>query len=603
MKKLIVPFLSILLVLMMLAGCAQAPAAPATEAPAAPAEPAAPEAPAQPEAPTAPEAPVVKDAVFYGGWPYNTVPTGHFNMFVVNAIELKYFRELHQLPLATYLKATDVYEPMLATSWEIDQANNTFKMLLREDAKWHSGEAFTSKDVWTTFNIYRLLGNPVWNYIDGVEMVSDYEVLFAVKNPTPLILRYVLRKPMVDYKTYGEYADKVQALVDAGKDATSTEWQTLATEFSTFRPEYVNATGPYYLDPANVTESSIQLLLNENSFLKDTVQFGKVVVYNGDVAALTPLVLNGEVDFLTHQFPASSLDTFEGMGFKIMQVAGVDGLAIYFNQTVAPLDIKEVRQALAYVIDRNRVGELALPGVTRGTQHITGLGDAMAEQWFDTSKMIAYPVDLAKAAELFTAAGLTQKDGQWYLADGKQFTLSLQCPSAWSDGSTAATEIASQLTAFGIKTTFEGIDSTMRSQNLDEGNFEMAMSFFGTGQPHPMFAYETPLLVTNLRATKGLSFPMVQETTRFGTVDLEAEITASTAGWDVEAQKAAVEKIAATVNETLPYLPIYTKYSKYVSSDGMRTTWGADESIYLNSAGDDSFVVIQILNGDLKPIN
>lgn len=29
-------------------------------------------------------------SVFAGGWPYSTVPTGHFNMFVSNAIELKY---------------------------------------------------------------------------------------------------------------------------------------------------------------------------------------------------------------------------------------------------------------------------------------------------------------------------------------------------------------------------------------------------------------------------------------------------------------------------------------------------------------------------------
>lgn len=599
MKKLVVTFLSALLVFTMLAACAQAPTPTVLETQ-APADKT--QAPVETKALAETKAPVVKDAVFAGGWPYNTPPTGHFNMFVANAIELKYFRELHQLPLATYLKATDVYVPLLAASWEIDQANNTFKVTLRDDAKWRSGENFTSKDVWTTFTIYRLLGNPVWSYIDSVQAVSDYEVLFTVKTPTPLILRYVLRKPMVDYKTYGEFADKVQALVDSGKDATTTEWQTLSTEFSAFRPEYVNATGPYYLDPANVTESSIELLLNENSFLADTVNFGKVVVYNGDVAALTPLVLNGEVDFLTHQFPASSMDTFAGMGYTVMQVDGVDGLAIYFNEAVAPLAIKEVRQAIAYVVDRNRVGELALPGVTRGTQYITGLGDAMAEQWLDTSKLTVYSVDQKKAAELLTSVGMTNKDGQWYLKDGKQFTLSLQCPSAWSDGSTAATEIASQLSAFGIKTTFEGIDSTMRQTNLDEGKFEMAMSFFGTGQPHPMFAYETPLLITNLRAKKGLSYPMVQETARFGTVNLEDEIVASTAGWDIEAQKAAVEKIAATVNETLPYLPIYTKFSKYVSSEGLRTTWGADKSIYKNSAGDDSFVVIQILNGDLKPI-
>lgn len=599
MKKLIVTFLSALVALTLLAGCAQAPntTVPETQAPGGETQ-----APVETEATVETEAPVVKDAVFVGGWPYNTVPTGHFNMFVVNAIELKYFRELHQLPLATYLKATDVYEPLLASNWEIDQANNTFKVTLRDDVKWRSGENFTSKDVWTTFMIYRLLGNPVWSYVDSVEAVSDYEVLFTVKTPTPLILRYVLRKPMVDYKTYGEFADWVQILVDTDKDSTSTEWQTLSTQFITFRPEYVNATGPYYLDPANVTESSVELLLNENSFLADTVNFGKVVVYNGDVAALTPLVLNGEVDFLTHQFPAATMDTFADMGYTIMQVDGVDGLAIYFNEAVAPLAIKEVRQAIAYVIDRDRVGELALPGVTRGTQYITGLGDGMAEQWLDTTLLIDYSVDLEKAAELLTSVGMTNKDGQWYLEDGKQFTISLQCPSDWSDGSTAATEIASQLSAFGIKTTFEGIDSTMRQTNLDEGTYEMALSFFGTGQTHPMFAYETPLLVTNLRATKGLSYPMVQETVRFGTVNLEDEIVASTAGWDLEGQKAAVEKIAATVNETLPYLPIYTKYSKYVSSQGLRTIWGADESIYKNSAGDDSFVVIQILNGDLKPI-
>ena len=27
-----------------------------------------------------------KDAVFVGGWPYSTVPTGNFNMFISNAI-------------------------------------------------------------------------------------------------------------------------------------------------------------------------------------------------------------------------------------------------------------------------------------------------------------------------------------------------------------------------------------------------------------------------------------------------------------------------------------------------------------------------------------
>ncbi len=543
---------------------------------------------------------VNKDAVFAGGWPYSTVPTGHYNMFVSNAIELKYFRELHQLALATYTAATDTYTPLLAESWEVSEDNTTFTVNLRSDVVWLNGDAFTSKDVWTTYMIYKLVGNPVWSYITGIDCSDPTKAVFQVGTPTSLLQRYTLRKPIVDFATYGEYATKVQEMMDAGVSTDSEEWLALVNDFNMYRPEFVNATGPYYLDPANVTESHVELLKNEKSFLADTVNFSKVIVYNGDIPDLTPLVLSGEIDFLTHQFPAASLETFEAVGYSTLQVAGVDGIALYFNESVKPLDSKEVRQAIAYVVDRERVGELALPGVSRGTKYISGLGDNMTEAWVDTSKLIDYSVNTEKAAELLTSVGMTQNNGQWIKEDGTPFTISLQCPSTWADGTVACTEIANQLTAFGIKTVVDGIDGTMRQSNINEGNYEVCVSFFGTGQSHPMFAFENPLLVSNVNCAKGLSYPMVQETEACGTVDLEAAIAASTAGWDTEAQREAVAQIVYTVNETIPYLPLYTKYSKYVSSDGLRTDWGENTDLYKNSAGDDNFVVIKILTGELK---
>lgn len=537
-------------------------------------------------------------AAFVGGWPYSTMPTGHFNMFSANAIELKFYRELHQLPLATYVASEDAYEPMLAESWEISEDGTEFRVKLREDVSWRTEESFTSKDVWTTFMIYRLVGNPVWNYVSDMEIVSDNEIVFFVKKPTTLILRYVLRKPMVDYLTYGEYADKVQTLLDEGKTEDSEEWTELANDFNLYRPDCVNATGPYYLDKANISESNIELLKNEKSFLADTVQFDKVIVYNGDVADLTPLVMNGEVDFLTHQFPVSTMATFEQMGYETLQVPGVDGMAVYFNEAVKPLDRKEVRQALAYVIDRNQVGELALPEVSRGTKYVSGLGDSLTEEWVDVSKLIDYSADETKAEELLQKAGLSKNSsGQWMREDGTVFTLSLQCPMTWADASTAASEIAQQLTAFGIKTTVEGIDESMRQSKINEGDYQMAMSFFGSGQPHPMFSYETPLVMSG----KGLSYEMVQDTDSCGQVDLNVLLTEATSGWEEESQRDAVEKLVLTVNETVPYLPVYTKWSKYITSNGMRTDWGTDDSVYKNSAGDDNFAVIKILNGELKP--
>lgn len=544
------------------------------------------------------------EAIFAGGWPYSTPPTGHFNMFISGAIELKFWREIQQLPLATYVAQTDTYDPLLATSWEVSEDEKTFNVTLRDDAKWVNGDVFTAKDVWTTFMIYRLVSNPVWSYIDDVEIVSDTEVSFSVKTSTSLLIRQVLRKPMVDYSTYGTYADQLQALVKEGKNEESPEWIALSESFNSFRPEIVNATGPFYMDTVSISESYIELKKNENSFLKDVVKFDKIIVYNGDVPVLTPLVLNQEVDFLTHVFPLASVETFVGNGYDVIEAHGRDGIALYFNESVAPLDQKDVRQAIAYVIDRDRVGELALPGTTAGNKYVTGMADSITEMWVDVEKLNPYSLDYDKAAELLQASGMSKRDdGQWYLEDGKQFTLSIQCPTSWSDASTAATEMAQELTAFGIKTNIDGIDSTMRQTNINEGEFQIAVSFFGTAQPHPMYAYETPLLLSNVNAPSGLKYSMVQETECCGTVDLSELLVESTAGWDAEPQKAAIEKIALTINETVPYLPIYVKNSKFISSRGLLTDWGTDDSLYMNSAGDDSFVIIKLLRGEIAPIN
>ena len=537
---------------------------------------------------------------FAGGWPYSIPPTGHFNMFVANAIELKFWREMHQLPLALYVNARGEYTPMLAKSWDIDESRDVMTVELQDSAKWLTGEEVTAKDVWTTFYIYRLIGNPAWNFISDVEIISDKKVEFGIKSATPLFIRNVLRKPIVDTLTYGEYAEKTSDLVKRGLNQESQEWRNLIADFNAFRPTVVNATGPYYIDPAKVSQSSIEMPRNPNSFLADKVQFNTLTIYNGDVPDLTPLVLSGRIDYLTHVFPASSMQAFERAGYSFVQLPGVDGLAIYFNHAFSPLGDVRVRQAIAHVIDRKRIGQLALRGVSVGVKYATGLGDGVAESWVDLSKLNAYEVDLKRAEALLKEAGLNQRNGVWFLANGRPFELSLQCPSGWADASTAASEAAQQLTAFGIRTVFNGIESTQRTPNINSGRFELAMSFFGTGQPHPMYAYEGPLLASNTGAGGvGISFPMVQNTSR-GRVDFTALIQNSVKGWDVEEQKAIISDLAVAFNEMLPVLPLYTKESRNLTSNGLRTVWEGPEELYRNSAGDDNFVVYQLLHGMIK---
>jgi peptide/nickel transport system substrate-binding protein len=221
-------------------------------------------------------------ATFAGGWPYSIPPTGHFNMFVANAIELKFWREMHQLPLALYINATGEYTPMLATDWNIDAASTAMTVNLRSDAKWLTGEKVTAKDVWTTFYVYRLVGNPAWNYISDVTVVSDTQVKFGIKSATPLFVRNVLRKPIVDTLTYGSYAEKTAELVKKGLDATSQEWKNLVADFNSFRPATVNSSGPYYIEPPKVSQASIEMRSTQLIPCRQG-KFKTLTIYNGDV--------------------------------------------------------------------------------------------------------------------------------------------------------------------------------------------------------------------------------------------------------------------------------------------------------------------------------
>ena len=102
----------------------------------------------------------------------------------------------------------------------------------------------------------------------------------------------------------------------------------------------------------------------------------------------------------------------------------------------------------------------------------------------------------------------------------------------------------------------------------------------------------------------GMSFPLKQTTDAVGEIDLEKEVVTSVEGLDVEAQKEKIARVALAFNELLPIIPIWERYGNNPCMDGLHTTgWPPDgDPIYLNSPYTDSFVVLMILNGTLKPL-
>jgi len=192
---------------------------------------------------------------------------------------------------------------------------------------------------------------------------------------------------------------------------------------------------------------------------------------------------------------------------------------------------------------------------------------------------------------------------------GKQASYELIFPAEFADWSAAASELAKQLTEFGIQTKGRGVTHTQEPIDVDKGNFEFAIQGWGSSShPHPHFAFVADLFTHNIPIAKnqggrGSAFELVQNTEAFGRVDLEKVVTEAGQGLDEAAQKKNVATAAIAFNELLPIIPLFERYGNNAALEGERVKQfpADDDPILRNSPYADNFVVLLLLTGKLLP--
>jgi len=547
--------------------------------------------------------------VFAGAYPYTPPPVGHLNMFATNNIGLGIYRVFFHPPFAMYNWADGTWRNMLAEDWEIDTDAATLTVYLKKGIKWSNGDEFNADDVVTTFNCRRLAKGTVWRFLEEVVARDDYTVVFQMSEPSTVVERYVIRNEhIVDRATYGEWSDRVQELVDDGFDNESDEWNALLQEFNEFRPTELNATGPYIIDYDTINEARLSMVKNDTSYWADTVKFDLVYMYNGETPTVTPLVLAQQVDYATHGFPPATEMAFAASGVRIIRPPIYSGPAIYFNHTMYPFTVKEVRQAIAYAVDRHENGTVSLGDSGKAVETMAGFSDNMVPLWADTDLFNTYEYNPTLAAEMLEDLGFTKgSDGIWVDDRGNKMEYELTAPAEFADWSAAAENLANQLTEFGIAVTFRGVTHTQHPIDVNQGNFEMAIRGWGAGDPHPHFAFVADLFTHNIAAAQGpgMSYDLNVTTDCCGDLDLETLIEDMTKGLDTAAQEAMVAETAQAFNELLPIIPLWERYGNNPAMDGLHTCgWLPDDDpVYKNSPYADSFVVIMVMEGTLYPCN
>ena len=228
-------------------------------------------------------------------------------------------------------------------------------------------------------------------------------------------------------------------------------------------------------------------------------------MWNGETEVVTPLVANGDVWYATHGFPPATEQSFVDAGIDIIRGPGYSGPAIYVNYSVSPLDKVEVRQAMAYVINRDQNGFVSLGNSGVAVADMSGMSDALDSAWLTQDQIDAlnpYDTDLDKATSLLEGIGFTKgADGMWMDDQGNPLAFDLEFPAEYADWSAAAENAIEQLNNFGFQITGSAITFQQQQQDVYDGNFQMAIRNWGVGSVRsPASRIWNPIAVTTVRA-------------------------------------------------------------------------------------------------------
>ncbi len=549
--------------------------------------------------------------VFYGTWPYVLPPDHSLNFFSPNGPTTNLgnlFWSYVELPPAIYNWGTQEYAGLLAESWGFSDDNTYYEIKLVPDAKWSNGDAVTSEDIVDTYALGRILGWSQFNYISDVQAVDDLTVHFIFSGePSKVAERLLLKQNIADRATYGELAQRALDVIASGAAKDSEEWTTLGTDITSFAPAELIASGPYTYSLDDVGDAFMTMHWQPNSIFSGSVKFGEVRMWAGETEATTPLILSGELGHSTNVYPAATIEQIQGLGIRLLDIARGYGPALLFNFAKEPWTNKEVRQAMAYAINREQNAFLTNGIGAVGTVYMSGLLDDNVPQLLDQEtidQLNHYDFDLDKASELMTSAGYTRNaDGKWADASGNLISAEYTFPAEFADFAGAAQDAIAQLNAFGFDITPRALPWQEASAAIQSGDFSLSVWSWATGSPFASLQYNGPTrrFNTALPADRpGIDFPMQFEWNG-EQIDLDQMILHASDGLDEAVQRERADKIALIINDVLPFLPLNVERSVEPLNEDLIAGFPTEDSWLANPTGSDHAIIYYLLTGVISP--
>lgn len=481
----------------------------------------------------------------------------------------------------------NAFFPGLAASWTINQNSITIK--LQPNAKWSDGSPVTAADIKLSMAIALTQGNATVGagYLyQGLDVGSVTEVNSSTVQITQApggdnqyFARLVLSQPIVPVSVYGSLVpasiwstiSQLTSSNTATANAAVNALTAIGKNISSFSPAKDVSAGPFVI--ARIDPGSAELTRNPDFYDVAGIAPSEVILrhYSGN-SDIWNYMKDGELDSAPYTaMPTNILDAVEQAGYSAVDSSSFVDAAIAFNESDSPYNLTAVRQALAYVIDRQAVTKVGEPVSGTAATDLDGMIQSATQQWLTPAQIAAlnpYAPSQATATSLLESAGLKKSGSQWLLPNGQPWKMTLQSVDGFSDWNAAATVIASELTSFGIPTQVQlTSDFATYKTDMAAGRYAVGFWLIALG-PTSAAAYQrlygsddgyTPNPNGSVAHSDGggnWQHTATSYTADGSTFD-PGQLTAQLATLPPASQKPLVAELAAATNAQLPVIPIW----------------------------------------------
>jgi peptide/nickel transport system substrate-binding protein len=390
--------------------------------------------------------------------------------------------------------------PGLASAWTLSADGTSLTVHLQPGAKWSNGKPVTATDVVDSAAIWFAQGTAQAYNLGKVTVDDPATVTFTQApgahdnlfeqvlgsgsgNATQFIVPSFEYGSMLPSDVWTTIATSEGT--GAAATAATTTLTNLAKTIDAYAPATDISAGPFYIKRLN--NSAALLLKNPDFYAASNVHVDQVTMeHQSQASQIYSYLEAGSLDAAPYTAMATNVyNQVIAAGNKPMISPALVASCLVFDEHTAPYDNIKVRQALAYVIDRSAVQKVGEPTSGAPSTTITGAVSAALPDYLTSAQQSAlnpYAPSVATATSLLQGAGLHQKGGQWYLANGKPWTITLPVPAGFADWLAASSVIKSELDSFGIPTTIVGEGQWPQyQQTMFAGNYPVGWWLIALG--------------------------------------------------------------------------------------------------------------------------